>query len=168
MYRETFEAMRKMALDIVPAQIGLQPSQDLPHVFGAVMDSGIPEGVFTLVALADGTTSLYTSSGGGVIGGGGHESVVRETKAFLAALERQLNDLEDDSRVDEPPPERVVIYALTYSGRKRAEGAVEDFGYNRHRLSPVFHAAHSVITELRRTSESPRKDPEQPPPRPDQ
>ena len=54
------------------------------------MEMAFPEGAATLVSLADGTTSMYTSTGGGVIGGGAHDAVVQAGRAFLLELERRV------------------------------------------------------------------------------
>src|SRR5438552_772188 len=114
-------ALRRRALNLEPTAVGLHPSPALPRVFGGVMDMAYPRGVATLVGLADGTTSLYTSAGGGIIGGGEHESVARETRAFLTGLEAHLDEMSEDLGTEVPRPGRVAIYALTYSGRRKIE-----------------------------------------------
>ena len=60
---------------------------DSASTWGAVMETGYPNGVASLVCLRDGTTSLYTSTGGGIIGGGAHDPVVRANHALLATIE---------------------------------------------------------------------------------
>ena len=47
------------------------------------METGYEEAVATLVAVADGTTSLYFSNGGGVIGAGTHAAVAEASRALL-------------------------------------------------------------------------------------
>ncbi len=121
------------------------------------MDMGYSQGTATLVALADGTTSLYTSTGGGFVGGGFHQAVATATRSFLANLERHLPLLTPDPDAALPAEGRVIIRALTYTGRLAAEGPEDDLGHGRHPLSPVFHAAHRVITELRLIDESSRQ-----------
>jgi hypothetical protein len=65
-------AMRKNVLGGIAKDFGLTP---IATVWGVLMEMGYPEGWATLVALSDGTGSLYLSSGGGIIGGGFHEKV---------------------------------------------------------------------------------------------
>ena len=50
-----------------------------------------------------------------------------------------------------PPPAQgqTTFYFLTFDGIRAYTAPEEELGYQRDRLSPVFHAAHSVITELR-------------------
>lgn len=122
------------------------------------MDMGYPRGTATLVALADGTTSLYTSTGGGIIGGGAHQAVAIATRSFLTTLETHLPELAPGAGTSLPAQGRVIIRALTYSGQVSAEATEDDLGHGRHPLSAVFHAGHRVITELRRMDEARQAD----------
>jgi hypothetical protein len=117
------------------------------------MDMGYPEGTATLVALADGTTSLYTSGGGGVIGAGEHESVAAVTRRLLLATESNLKQFTVRHQVQLPPAGRVLINVLTFGGRFTAEGSNDDLGEGRHPASLVFHAAQEVIHVVHKTEE---------------
>lgn len=152
-----YQDLRAQVLDLDPAEAGLEQRPDRRVLWGALMDIGHPRGAATLLALADGTTSLYTSSGGGIIGGGSHQAVAAATRSFLADLERHLSLLEPDPDTGLPIAGHVTIRALTYTGRLAAEAPEDDLGYGRHPLSPVFHAAHRVITELRLIDEASRQ-----------
>jgi hypothetical protein len=48
----------------------------------------------------------------------------------------------------------VRFYVRTFTGTFVGEADEQDLGYNRHALSPVFHAGHAVITAVREASES--------------
>ena len=87
--------LRAMVLGARPDEIGLAPTPERPRVWGVLMETGYPKGVATLVTLADGTTSLYLSTGGGTIGGGAHEAVASASRRFLAAVERTLDSFVD-------------------------------------------------------------------------
>jgi len=89
-------------------------------VWGALLETGYRKGIATLVALVDGTTSLYLSTGGGIIGVGAHDRVAAATRSFLAAAEDHLGLLSPDADSDVPAAGRVIIQALTYQGRYRA------------------------------------------------
>lgn len=144
-----YHGLRTQLLDLDPAGVGLGPTKDRPRLWGALMEMGFPNGVATLAALADGTTSMYTSAGGGIIGGGAHQAVVDAGRAFLACVERYLGDLRPDPDATLPAPGLVTIRALTYGTRLSASAPEEDLGHGRHRLAPVFHAGHGVLTQLR-------------------
>ena len=96
--------LRLLALSLTADQIGVTPTAEHPRVFGAVMEIGLEEGSATLVALHDGTVSMYLSSGGGIIGGGGQEAVWAAALEFLRTLSypgnvRQLKNLLEAAHV---------------------------------------------------------------------
>ena len=148
-------------LQLDPAAAGIQPSDDHPNVWGALMETAYPNGVATLVALADGTTSLYTSTGGGVIGGGEHQAVATETRGFLVELARHLDQLAPDENDELPVVGDVTIRALTYSGRLSVEAPQDELSSRNHPLARLFYAGHRVITALRHIDEA-RESPDNP------
>ena len=78
----------------------------------------------SVVAVADGTASLYTTSGFGIIGAGAHPKVRVAADSFLDAVESaysELSELNPPRRVDFPPPGSLAIVALTYGGIRRGE-----------------------------------------------
>ena len=151
---KVYLGLRAQILSLDPAAAGLQQSERHQAVWGALMETGYPRGTATLVALADGTTSLYLSTGGGIIGGGFHQAVATATQSFLADLERHLPAFRPDPDAALPATGEVIIRALTYAGRLSAAASEDHLGHGRHQLSPVFHAAHRVITELRLIEET--------------
>jgi hypothetical protein len=120
------------------------------------METGYPHGVATLVCLSDGTTSLYTSTGGGIIGGGAHERVVRENANLLTILGAHLSAMSPSADDKLPRDGQTSIRALTNEGQLLFEASENDLGNARSEMSPVFHAAHSVISELRMIDEARR------------
>jgi hypothetical protein len=152
----TYLRLRRMVLDLDPAGAGMSRTPDLPRVWGALMDSGYPNGTATIVCLADGTTSLYTSNGGGILGAGGHEVVSLAARRLLKVVEAHVDVMAiaaDDDAL--PGPSQVVMRALTFDGQFAA-AAEEDAiaAYNRHPLAAMFHAFHDVITQLRLLDEN--------------
>lgn len=152
-----YSGLRRMVLELNPADAGITPTDRLPRVWGVVMDTGYPNGNATVVALADGTTSLYLSSGGGIIGAGEHASVAAATRAVLVVVEGHLDQFPGAANDEVPPADWVVIRALTFSGQRAILAEEDELGYDRHPLSPVFHAVHEVITQLRLLDESRRE-----------
>jgi hypothetical protein len=146
---DVYQGLRGQVLNLDPATVGLAPAGSSDRVWACVMETGYTNGTATLVCLRDGTTSLYTSSGGGIIGGGAHEPVVRANRALLDVLAAELDRLPREQDQSLPGVGRVVIRALTFEGPRAYEAAEDDLGYGRDALSPVFHAAHNVVTELR-------------------
>jgi hypothetical protein len=113
------------------------------------METGFSHGSATLVALADGTTSLYLSSGGGVLGGHSHESVRRANAALLAEANRFRARLTPTSDFPLPATGGTHFYARTDSGILTGGGIDKDLGGGQHPLFPLFRAGHAVLSELR-------------------
>jgi hypothetical protein len=75
---------------------------------------------------------------------------------YCLALESHLGDMEPSTDQSLPAQGRTVIRALTFDGQRNYEAADNDLGEGRSPLSPVFHAAHGVITQLRLIDEANR------------
>jgi hypothetical protein len=118
-------------------------------VWGVLMETGHEDAAVTLVALADGTASLYFSSGGGVIGGGPHEDINAAAKRMVHVATGFLAQLEPTKEFPLPAFQRTRFYVLTTSGVLTAEAAEDDLGNRRHALTPLFYAGQDVITGLR-------------------
>jgi len=118
------------------------------------METGYDSVTVTLVALSDGSTSLYFSNGGGLIGGHSHEDVRRANSAFINQANHSLPDLKPCETFPIPEPAHTVFYVLTDSGILTGGALEDDLGYGRHQLSTLFHAGHEVISQLRMISEA--------------
>jgi hypothetical protein len=149
---EAFRGLRQQALTTDAAGLGLGPVAARPHVWGVVMETGYPAAVATLVVFADGTTSLYFSNGGGIIGAGGHAAVRAAGEGLLTAAEGHLADFAAAVGTSLPSVGRVCFYIRTFNGTLSAEASEQDLGEGRHRLSPVFHAGHTVISAIREST----------------
>jgi hypothetical protein len=119
------------------------------------METAYPTAVASLVTIADGTTSLYFSTGGGVIGAGQRAPVRAASAAFIAATDAHLGAFA--STTDHPLPDvgRVRFYARTFDGLLTAEAGEQELGQNRHPLSRLFHLGHAVIAAVREASPEP-------------
>jgi hypothetical protein len=140
-------------LELDPSAVGIEPSPELPRVFGLLMDTTYSNGTAAVVALADGTASLYTSSGGGLIGAGRFEPVRAAAVDLLRHVEGWLDLLGDDSSSTLPPIGHVTITALTYSGRRSVSATEDELVQSRHPAAPMFQAVHGVLAQMRRAAE---------------
>jgi len=86
-------ALRAKLLRAKPADFGLAATPELPRVWGAMMEMRIGAADVSLVVVAEGSTSLYFSTGGGVIGGGEHESVRAANRKLLGVIEKLFPEL---------------------------------------------------------------------------
>jgi hypothetical protein len=93
--------LREQALKLDVSEF--PPAPQRPHVVGVMMETGYPQAVVSLVAFADGTTSLYFSTGGGIIGAGQHDVVYAAAQEFLDAAEAHLAEFAPADAT--PPPD---------------------------------------------------------------
>lgn len=146
--------LRAMALAVSPAELGLEPSSE-SAVWGFVMDTAMSsEQWHCLAVFAEGTTSLYTSAAFGVIGAGTRPGVRAASDALLAEVGRHLGDFAPSNDTAVPPPGQVTLRTLTFAGPRAVTADERDLGHGRHPASPVFHAAHAVIAEIRQVTPS--------------
>jgi hypothetical protein len=142
--------LRDKALSVTARELNLAPTEARPHVWGVLMELGYPEAVATLVAFADGSTSLYISTGGGVIGAGEHKPVREEAERFLDVVQRHIAEFGPAG--DETPlprRDRVRFYVRTFKATLTAEVDEASLMSRTHPLSTVFQAGHAVITQMR-------------------
>ena len=144
--------LRERLFATKPADLRLAPRPSLEHVWGALMELGVKGGSATVVSIADGTTSLYFSSGGGVLGGHAHAEVRKASARLLIRLERALGALLPGDPAPLPAEGQVRFIALTYAGAYVATAGEAELTAGKHALSAVFVAGHEVITQVRLTA----------------
>jgi hypothetical protein len=144
---DVYRGLRQQVLGLTPDQLG-EGFADAP-ILALLMETGYPEGVATLVGVADGTASLYFSSGGGFIGAGTHAGVADANRRWLESGPKFLPEL--SAITDPPPPDEGMtqFVAVTPEGLLGSVAPEEELGERRHRLSPFFYAAQDVITQIR-------------------
>jgi len=145
--------MRSMVLNLSPEEIGVT-KENYPHeVFGIIMETGYDEGSFTLVALADNTTSLYFSSGGGILGAGFHEEVQKASAMLLSGANHFRAQTKPTSDFPLPEKGEVFFYLLGFDGITTYTAKEIELGENRDPLSKLFHVSHLVIAKVKESSE---------------
>ena len=151
---EVIAELRGMAFTLDPAEIGISRENFAHPVWGMVMETGFADGFFTLMTLADGSTSLYFSNGGGMLGAGEYPAVRRAVGHYLTGAQYFFDRAEPVDEYPRPAPGKVVFYFLGFDGIF-AYGAPESrLGIGDDELSNLFYAAHAVIEEIRKVSEA--------------
>lgn len=149
---QIFQELRNMVFSLDPQELGLSKS-DGP-VWGLLMETGYSEGAFTLVALRDGTVSLYFANGGGMIGIGQHDTPREIAGELLALAPQYLSETSITTNYPVPTAGLTKFYFLTFDGVRTVEGKEDDMGNNRHVLSPLFHKMHELISGARELDEA--------------
>ncbi len=155
-----YSRFRNDALEMTDVDLVVRDFQELPvvpFVLGILMEFGFPGASASLFADANaGRVSLLFSNGGGLLGGGLHEEVRRTVLLFFEAAKRCLPHMMLTTSFPVPGAGQVTFYFLTTSGILAGGGPKDDLGEDRHALSPLFHAGHDVLTQLRLRAEQGR------------
>jgi hypothetical protein len=142
---DIYADLRRQVLGLTPQSV----TAPAMTVVAVLMETGYPEAVATLVAVSDGSVSLYFSNGGGVIGAGEHAPVRNVAAKFLAAAAAYVPQASLAQQFPLPSSGRVRFYLVTSQGTYTAEAAEDDLGYERHPFAPLFHQGHELITAVR-------------------
>jgi hypothetical protein len=143
--------LRERLFSLTPSELNLAPTPTRGRVWAALMDVALKNGVGTVVAVGDGSVSLYTSAGGGVIGAGEHLMVRQAADRFLDVAEECLSALATADDHLYPVSGHAKLYTLTFSeGVFSAEVDTSEVRRG-HPLYAMFAAAQDVISAIRET-----------------
>src|SRR4030043_854806 len=156
---QVYVQLRDRILKLNPSEVGLVPSKAAPHVWGVLMETGYQVGSATLVSLADGTTSLYYSTGGGMLGSGEYAPVAEASKELVAQAEDHLQHMSLSNEFPLPGVGQVRVMILTYSGMFSGEAMETTLSEGGHPLSPLFIKAKATLEQLRLLAEKKPADP---------
>jgi len=145
---EIYRDLRAQALAVSADQVA-----PLDGALAVLMETGYPEAVASLVAVADGTTSLYFSTGGGIIGAGEYPQVSAEARALLELANGNRAALGRVAAFPLPQEGHTRFYLVTEAGVFGAEAPESDLGNEMHDLSPVFLQGHKLIAYVRAADE---------------
>jgi hypothetical protein len=141
--------LRQMAFAQSREGLQLPASAKPTQPWGAIMEWGTGGGAMTLVAFADGSASIYLSSGGGMIGGQGQKNVNEAARNMVAVAAKVQPQMAATSTFPLPKQGEVVLYVLTDAGLFSGSGTQVEFSSHRHALSELGDAAQNVITQYR-------------------
>lgn len=146
-----FAGLRSMALEGTRGNFGLPPASTPTQPFVVVADWGEEKGATTIVAVADGSASVYASNGGGSIGGGQAHPSIHD--AAMRAVELAAAVLPQMKRASSFPVAgrgQVAFYAVTDAGVFAATAAQEDVRANRSPFTALGNATQAIAAEYRR------------------
>jgi hypothetical protein len=146
---DIYQGLRNSLMAQLPANLGIAPQAPLVSVWGALVEIGLEGGSAMFVSLADGTTSMYTSTGGGVIGAGGHEGPAGASRQLLVEIQTRLDLFPPTEACPLPGREGVAFVVLTFDGIRRAESSTTRLSDPSEPLHGAWVAANNVITEIR-------------------
>lgn len=126
----------------------LEPSQ----VLAVVTELGYPKAVVTLVTIADGSASLYFSSGGGIVGAGQNPGPAQAAQAVVQEASKYLFAFKKAKDHALPQIGGVRFNILTGEGLFFIEVPEADF-HGHHSLTSLYDATQALIAEIRMLDE---------------
>jgi hypothetical protein len=149
----TAEAAAALREGLLTRQMLAQMPPKPGAVRGAVMDWGLGGGLATMLAIDDGTVSLYLNPGGGVIGAGTKPNVAAAATRFRAEAERVRDQFTAQTTFPKPANGSVVFYLLTDSATL-VSPAIEwtTRAGSGSPLAPLNEAAQELMTQIRKAS----------------
>lgn len=123
-----------------------------------LMDWNINDGMVTVLAAADGTASIYLSSGSGFIGGGQKYPKIHDAALHVVQVAAELSPLFNLSEsTDLPPAGEVFFYATTNIGLRIASATESDLSSGTGPLAPLGAAMQEIIAQYSLNSPQPPK-----------
>jgi len=145
-----YSALRSQILNWKCPQVGSSTADTPGNPCAVVMDWAVTSGVATVVAVSDGSASIYYSSGGGSIGGGYARPVIRDAALHAVSIgSKLLDNMQLTDNFPLPESGGVIFYIVTERGVFTAKASVELLSTNRHPLSELGNSMQTIITEYR-------------------
>jgi hypothetical protein len=147
--------LRQLALDLSADQVG-------GPIPAALFELGMEGGIATLACVADGTTSMYLSSGGGKLGLGGFEQVRAAADAYRAAVSEHVWAFEPVDVAVPPARGLVQMVAVTSEGLKMLRmpfATAQNPAFPGHSL---WVTGQELVTQVRLATQSPGDERSQP------
>jgi hypothetical protein len=151
---DAYTSLRSKVLHVRPEQVRLVEGRHLGPVFCALMEFGLAKATGSVVVVADGTVSFYTSTGGGTLGAGEHPAAREAGMRFLDVAGDHVRSLEPTTDFPLPEPAYVRFQVRTSEANLTGVAREEALQRGRHPLSPLYFAGQDVLTEIRLLSEA--------------
>ena len=146
-----YAGLRSMVLEGTRSNFGLGPGASSTQPFAVVTDWGDAQGATTIIAVADGSASVYPSSGTASIGGGqSHESIRNAALKTIELAGSAQPLMHATTQYPLPSRGQVSFYVVTDSGVFTASGSQDDMSGNRSPFSALGAATQNIIAEYRR------------------
>lgn len=148
--KNPYLGLRSQILQLKREKIGLAVPAKPTEPWAAVMDWGVTNGTATIVAISDGTASIYLSSGGGSIGGGqSHDSIRKAAQKMVSIAAAFQPQMRATDTYPLPQQGQVTFYVLTDAGVFTATAPQEELSSHRNPLSKLGDAAQDIIAQYR-------------------
>jgi hypothetical protein len=148
--KKVYVGLRNLMLQGSRAKFRISPGSKPTQPYGVLMDWGIPAGSATVVAIADGTASVYLSSGGGFLGGGNsHESIRSAAKRTVEIADEVQPLMQPTTTYPIAQRGQVIFYVLTDAGVFTASASDDDLRSHRSPFYKLGDSAQTIVSEYR-------------------
>jgi hypothetical protein len=155
--KDIYIGLRNTMLQGSRSKFSLAPAAKPNEPWGVLMDWGMRNGTATVVVAADGSASVYFSSGGGYLGGIGQEPIRRAAqKAVEVARAVQLPS-QPTTAYPLPEMHGVFFYFMTDAGVFVLRTSEQELNSPSHPLRKIGDAMQGVITDYRLWDEQRKK-----------
>ena len=158
---EIYNDLRNQIISLSDKEKAKELGYNDGQTIAILMETGIENACYTLVAVSDGTASLYFSNGGGIIGAGEYEEGAKAAHDFISFSDKFVKYLSPTEKYPLPKPSKTRFYIIKNGAILTGEYNESDLGNGKLALSPLFYKGHDLITEIRLREEK-RKQGEQP------
>ena len=146
---EVYAGLRSLALSTDRKDLRRPDGEPWSGALVAMMEIGLPTATATIVAIGDGTVSMYTSSGGGVLGAGEHAAVRAAADRFRGVAAEARGQLGATTDFPGPAPGEVRFQLRTEDGDFSGAAPEATLATGRHPLSELYAAGQDLVTEIR-------------------
>jgi len=152
------KGLRLMTLTTSAEKLGFIPEKDYPKVYGVITDWNLADQTASIVAMKDGTASLYTTSTFAIIGGQGHDTVRKAAQECVKIAGQYYDKSTPVSNYPYPKHGKVNFFLLTHDGVRLCIGDEDGINNGRDQTTSLFAAAQNVLTALRLVTEPKMKE----------
>jgi len=154
---EAYVGLRNMMLQGSRAKFNLPAPAKPSEPWGVIMDWGLERGIATVVAMSDGSASVYLSGGGGYIGGVGQEPIRAAAKRAVEVARTVQLPAEPTTDFRLPETGGVFFYFRTDAGVFAFRTRTQEVRSPAHPLRKIGDAMQEVITQYRLWDQGGRK-----------
>jgi hypothetical protein len=150
---DTGRELRARMLTTPPKEMGIEPSESFPRVYGVLMDWPMWGQTVTVISLCDGSASTYTTSMFGVIGGIDHEPIRAAAQRFVAAAGKHLDSALPTRDYPYPQAGQIRFYLACFDGVRVIQVEETALKTGRHPCSDLWNEGQRVMAALRVTAQ---------------
>jgi hypothetical protein len=144
---DQYQSFRKIILELTPDAEGIRPSNELPNVWGALIEesSRIPPLSIAVMTLADEHTSIYASEGAAYLHINAFPEIVEVSKHILTLAENLLSLTKPTTEFPIAKIGTVNFFIFTYAGAVMANIEVKELSTREHPFVPLYAAYHEIL-----------------------